>query len=398
MANFLSNGDAGIAIVVIDGESRFMHVNLNQHGITAEDVMQMTDEEAFKRFNIAEVEDVEVNDAVRLFKEGVGADQFVKVSDSYFHVEVDDISIPKDLFVKMIEALDVDDVEMYNSLLLFWKWCGMCDNPKARQGLFKFLSTSGFRITDTGLVQTYRNVHDVHTVLGGVIYENLFTFLRESWTKVRDTWKEAPSKFYVNVTNGTEYSLQRNSVADFELNEVILGTLADVYEEAKTNTVFTDNYTKTMTIKMYEPVIKDRSDCDFNHSNECSHGLHVGTTNYVTKSWLGDVGIIVLINPKDIVSVPDYDSEKMRVSKYLPIDFIDYNKYGRIIERDYSLINDTYSNTSIEDLDEQLSKITVTEIGSYRIVPTDIPMTVYDQLRSDLKEINDSLKGRTVIL
>lgn len=48
----------------------------------------------------------------------------------------------------------------------------------------------------------------------------------------------------------------------------------------------------------------------------CRRGLHVGTWNYVSNS--GDAVMLVLVNPRDICSVPtDGRGEKVRVSRYV---------------------------------------------------------------------------------
>jgi len=53
-------------------------------------------------------------------------------------------------------------------------------------------------------------------------------------------------------------------------------------------------------------------------SKSCSFGLHVGTLDYVKGygSFPSDRIILVKVNPKNAVSVPDHESEKMRVCEY----------------------------------------------------------------------------------
>ncbi len=67
----------------------------------------------------------------------------------------------------------------------------------------------------------------------------------------------------------------------------------------------------------------DRDKVDDNRSVDCSHGLHVGAMDYVTKygGWQTDDRnfriIIVKVNPRDIVSVPKgHNFMKMRVCRY----------------------------------------------------------------------------------
>jgi hypothetical protein len=51
-----------------------------------------------------------------------------------------------------------------------------------------------------------------------------------------------------------------------------------------------------------------------NPSNGCASGLHVGSYNYA-KGW-GHTVVLVKVNPKDVVSVPNHECEKMRVCGY----------------------------------------------------------------------------------
>lgn len=58
---------------------------------------------------------------------------------------------------------------------------------------------------------------------------------------------------------------------------------------------------------------------DSNGSVECSVGLHVGNYRYASMfnyRLAGNAMSLVLVDPRDIISVPDYDFDKYRVSRY----------------------------------------------------------------------------------
>ena len=64
-----------------------------------------------------------------------------------------------------------------------------------------------------------------------------------------------------------------------------------------------------------------RNECDDNSSVQCSKGFHVGTYDYA-KSF-GPVLVIVEINPKDVISVPDANTSwKIRVCKYKVLEVL----------------------------------------------------------------------------
>ena len=54
---------------------------------------------------------------------------------------------------------------------------------------------------------------------------------------------------------------------------------------------------------------------DPNRHNECSNGLHVARRQYLS-SFSGDVCFLGSLAPEDVVAVPDYDANKMRVCAY----------------------------------------------------------------------------------
>jgi hypothetical protein len=60
----------------------------------------------------------------------------------------------------------------------------------------------------------------------------------------------------------------------------------------------------------------DRGSVEFDPGQGCAAGLHVGTYGFA-RSFSGTRLLMVLVDPKDIVSVPNEDSAKMRVCKYV---------------------------------------------------------------------------------
>lgn len=58
---------------------------------------------------------------------------------------------------------------------------------------------------------------------------------------------------------------------------------------------------------------------------ECSVGLHVGTYGYASQFYAGDTSqlLLVKVDPKDVVSVPDYDFTKLRACRYTVVGVIE---------------------------------------------------------------------------
>jgi hypothetical protein len=67
-----------------------------------------------------------------------------------------------------------------------------------------------------------------------------------------------------------------------------------------------------------------RSEVTFDPGQGCSYGLHVGTYDYAQSYTYNGVMLKVLVNPRDVVSVPtDAGDAKLRTCRYTVLDIID---------------------------------------------------------------------------
>ena len=87
-------------------------------------------------------------------------------------------------------------------------------------------------------------------------------------------------------------------------------------------------------------VCMDPSLVDPNRRNECSNGLHVARRGYI-RNFSGDVCVLAKLAPEDVIAVPEYDANKMRVCGY--------HILMELSETQYSLVK---SNKPITDDDE----------------------------------------------
>ena len=68
--------------------------------------------------------------------------------------------------------------------------------------------------------------------------------------------------------------------------------------------VYTDAHTGTTRIKIGEVVTMPREDCDTVQEHTCSQGLHCGSSWWLKRNYFGNNGLVVLVNPADVVAVP----------------------------------------------------------------------------------------------
>lgn len=81
---------------------------------------------------------------------------------------------------------------------------------------------------------------------------------------------------------------------------------------------YKDKHSGTMDNSIGQTVRMKREDCDSNRSRTCSRGLHFCSKDYVSHFYdTGDHLLIVKINPKDVVSIPnDYNNTKGRCCEF----------------------------------------------------------------------------------
>lgn len=78
---------------------------------------------------------------------------------------------------------------------------------------------------------------------------------------------------------------------------------------------FVDCHTGQVPQKVGSYVCMDESLVDPNRRNECSNGLHVARRGYVG-GFSGNVCVMAKLSPEDVIAVPEYDANKMRVCGY----------------------------------------------------------------------------------
>lgn len=77
-----------------------------------------------------------------------------------------------------------------------------------------------------------------------------------------------------------------------------------------------DRYSGKILNKLGNVIEIERNEVDDERSRTCSHGLHVGTIEYV-RGYCTEKILIVKVNPRDCVSVPlDHNAQKLRTCRY----------------------------------------------------------------------------------
>ncbi len=245
-----------------------------------------------------------------------------------------------------------------DAIINFWKLLMTNPDKRTHTTAFDFIKKHDFVLTTKGYMVVYKMVKYIDETVETVDAKfktleskptelSFAEYVTNKYLQVKNKWKSAPNNYFVYRKEGVEgYDCKEiSSVENYSKEKkdaiTILGKLGDLYntvlKSAKANaaptpeavalekkTRYTDWYSQQMSIELGVPCKKDRVLCDADPLRDCSNGLHVGATSYVetfiNNHSKGDTAILVcLVNPANIVAVPNYDHSKMRVSEYFPI-------------------------------------------------------------------------------
>lgn len=261
------------------------------------------------------------------------------------------VPMPQDLVSAFQDATyNPESKYSVEALENFWKWAVLNPNPEARNDLFGWFQTGAFTITDEGMVVAYRCVNVKQR---GSEDSQLWDFVNSSWVKVR-AWKKSPKNYQIYRDKNDFYCHEyhvTNTKGDLQ------GNLDELYDSLSGRsfgnfggeTIYTDAHTGTFDIKLGEEVSMPREDCDQNRNASCSAGLHFMSKKYSLR--LGDVRIIVLVNPMNIVAFPSYDQTKGRTCRYMPVALADLDDRGDVKQYDAGTLSFRYAGLEKERIE-----------------------------------------------
>lgn len=252
----------------------------------------------------------------------------VKGSSVYL-LNISELSIPEDLVDAILLAEKEENEDLLQTYFNFWTLVSLNPDSRCRQNLFWFLNKYGMTISKSGLFVAYRNVNIKK--IGSDIEPEFANFISSEYTRIKFVNKKSPKNYCVYKENSKYVTKKCDMSGD---NGV--GNLDDLYKklsDVDVATIYTDQYTKKFEIKLGEVVTMPRTDCDLVQENSCSKGLHVAGKTWLKENYFGEVGLMVLVNPADVVAVPPIDDYgKMRTCAYYPVSVVEFDDNGDIID------------------------------------------------------------------
>lgn len=337
----------------------------------------------------------ELDDYYKFIEDVKKSNLIVKEGDCFYIKSISEVSVPEQLVKAIVkEELESENSEVINSYLNFWRLCSMNPNSEARTNLFWFLKKWGMKISKSGFIVAFRNAIQKNKATP----VDLAKFISEVFIDIKLKKKKSTKDYVIAVDLDGNHSVfhkdsnklkeevfdakkyqkyidfvQENFDEDINLEHseafkemcdeyidecgkpkyTILGTVNDLYKNLSNEDddfVFTDEYSKTTTIKIGQPVRMNRELCDETQVS-CSRGLHAGGLSWLGKGYFGDTTLMVLINPSNVVSVPrEDDYGKLRCCEYYPIAIVPRNENGNIdIPEFKDSFDDDFLNITLEN-------------------------------------------------
>lgn len=155
---------------------------------------------------------------------------------------------------------------------------------------------------------------------------------------------------------------------------------------------YVDCHTKRVEQWVGAYVCMDPSLVDRNRNNECSNGLHVARRGYV-QGFSGDVCVLAKLAPEDVIAIPAYDANKMRVCGYHIIK--------ELTQAQYNLLNQNRPITEDEEgkklLAEALRGIHIPKTHEVRITQQQGQGVIITELDKPETKVEKKAKAPEVV-
>ena len=299
---------------------------------------------------------------------------------SVYLLDISELSVPEDLVEAILLAEKEENEDLLQTYFNFWTLVSLNPDSRCRQNLFWFLNKYGMTISKSGLFVAYRNVNIKK--IGSDIEPDFANFISSEYTRIKFVNKKSPKNYCIYKENSKYVTKKCDMSGD---NGV--GNLDDLYKklsDVDVATIYTDQYTRTFEIKLGEIVSIPRTSCDSVQEHSCSKGLHVAGKTWLKENYFGDVGLMVLVNPADVVAVPPIDDYgKMRTCAYYPVSVVEFDDNGDIIDMG---IEDGFEDDFIDKISYS-GLINNNDINPYFVTIPDIPELDKSKINNRLLEM-----------
>jgi len=292
-----------------------------------------------------------------------------------------------------LEQVDLDVHEGYLSLKKFWLKCCLNPNAQSAEDLYTFLYHHKFKIDRHGNFYAYRRVKSVHK---DPVDKELMEFVSNSYTKVKAVWKYNPKSFFVVKKEDESLGIIKEKDLT-KTKHTILGNLATMYLDI-TNTPglqYTSAHTGREDYRIGEVISMPRNLGDDNNNVSCSTGFHAASKKY-DYSGFGDVPILMIINPTDVLSVPRGEVGKLRTCRWYFACVLDEKEKFILDEEHFDVtdLGDNFEEKIQENLEEHVAQGIAEEIERHSFYVPKISEGEIKKIVTSLEKMKSTINSR----
>lgn len=293
------------------------------------------------------------------------------------------------------EKLNKD--EEYLSHKKFFMWCCLNPNAQSAEDLYGFLEKHNMKIDRHGNFYAYRRVKTV-----GNDSKELVDFISNTYNKIKAVWKKSPKKFkVVTVPDSKKYELKQSDFNVENTEYICLGDLEYLYlnlPNMKENR-YTDAHTGKMDYRVGQIASIPRDEGDDDNTVNCGKGLHICSSEY-DYSGFGDVPVLAIVNPMDVLAAPINEVSKLRTSRWFFAMTLPENEKYILDERDFNLLElgDIYNEKCFENIEEYVKNGFTEEVKRHTFTLPTLSSKELSTIINSLEEISNVINNRVVDL
>lgn len=351
-----------------------------------------TEDEILEIFSSKEIVDKknEVKKTIEAIDLLKNAEDFV-VKDGSVYLKAKGVIINRSLPALLINKFTkvLDKPEEYEALKKFWLKC--CSNPNARsaEDLYEFLEKHQFKIDKHGNFYAYRRVKSTNDE-----NKDLIEFISNTYTKVKAIWKKRPSDFFVyKIENGYKLAKsidEANSVEELGDLETLYLNLPNMQKKH-----YTSSHTGLEDYRVGEVISMPRNEGDDNNTVSCSRGYHQASKEY-DYSGFGDTPILTIVNPVDVLAVPQNEVGKLRVCRWFFAAVLGEDEQHILDNEDFDVENlgDIFEEKCLENMGEYIQNSFAEEVKRHTFDLSKVSSNEIDVIVKSLEEMKEIINNR----
>ena len=293
------------------------------------------------------------------------------------------------------EKLNKD--EEYISHKKFFMWCCLNPNAQSAEDLYGFLEKHNMKIDRHGNFYAYRRVKTV-----GNDSKELVDFISNAYNKIKAVWKKSPKKFkVVTIPDSKEFKLKEWDFNVEDTEYVCLGDLEYLYLNLPnmSENKYTDAHTGKMDYRVGQIASIPRDEGDDDNTVNCGKGLHICSSEY-DYSGFGDVPVLAIVNPMDVLAAPVNEVSKLRTSRWFFAMTLPENEKYILDEEDFNVLElgDIFNEKCFENIEEHVKNGFTEEVKRHTFTLPTLSSKELSRIINSLEEMSNVINNRVVEL